>query len=270
MKIWPNDYYKWTGDINSLAQTAQLIIKNLFLEKFNISSTKNTITVRSIRKYQQTKILGSGKRCGKKSIFSYDDLSALVAAKFLIKDGWTINNILNITPESREAMNVVNNLLLGSSTVKDIDNFSINSKSARIAPLNPQNVSLDDLEVNGKVPPDFSQSLFNGSNYRESSYKKFDGAHSVQLNSLFSQNIQINDHVVAEINLNLKNNSIFDKQPDFLKPQKTDTYEISDWLKISINKNKFLKKDLKAIENELVNLNQIIDNLIKNKKGIYK
>ena len=82
LKTWPDYYTSWEGDLSSLVETANKIVSDLGYE--------GDITERSVRNYQHKTLVGRGLRQGKSSVFSFADLAGLVAAKTLVKEGWTI------------------------------------------------------------------------------------------------------------------------------------------------------------------------------------
>lgn len=85
MKIWPTDYQNWEGGFEELVSAAAEVIRHQ-------DPTAKPLTGRLVRHYIQTGVVGRGQRDGRQSRFGYQELSSLVAAKHLVKDGWTLDN----------------------------------------------------------------------------------------------------------------------------------------------------------------------------------
>lgn len=100
---WPNDYLSWKGRFDDLVETANEILKSQGL-------SDRPLTPRLLRHYQHIGAVGKGEKNGREAYFSHEDLAAVLAAKGLVKEGFTLNHattLLNSPPPSQKALNAV-------------------------------------------------------------------------------------------------------------------------------------------------------------------
>ena len=82
--MWSDAYQSWSGDFESLVQTANVILKDLGFDPVSASL---------VRHYQQRQLVGRGTREGRQSRFDLDDLRAVVETKCMAKEGWKLDQV---------------------------------------------------------------------------------------------------------------------------------------------------------------------------------
>lgn len=103
---WPDDYKSWTGTIQELADTATQVLQAL-------EPDVKAPNLRLLRYYQQSGVMGRGRKEGSQAIFGFEDLERVVAAKGLVKQNWTLDQAVSLM-DTHPAP--VSSLLYGSPT----------------------------------------------------------------------------------------------------------------------------------------------------------
>ena len=92
---WPDGYLDWSGGFDELVATANDVLRH-------IDPQASPLTTRTLRHYQQTNVVGRGEKLGRQALFTYHDLANAVAAKSLVKSGWTLNNAASLFDQSSQ------------------------------------------------------------------------------------------------------------------------------------------------------------------------
>lgn len=96
---WPDDYRQWSGDFRALVETAAEVLRAL-------EPTAKAPNERLLRYYQQQGVLGRGRKEGNRSVFTFEDLDRVVAAKALVNNSWTLEHAATLfanTPPAETA-----------------------------------------------------------------------------------------------------------------------------------------------------------------------
>lgn len=90
---WPDDYRNWSGTIKELADTAADVLRTL-------EPDVKSPNIRLLRYYQQSGVMGRGKKRGGQAIFGFKDLERVVSAKGLVKKNWTLEQAVSLMDSS--------------------------------------------------------------------------------------------------------------------------------------------------------------------------
>ena len=109
--VWPQDYRQWTGSFKELVTTAQEVLALL-------EPTAKPPTERLLRYYQQNNVLGRGRRGhGNQAVFGFEDLAAIVTAKGLVQQNWTLDNAAKLLATPGQKASDVSTMLYASPAV---------------------------------------------------------------------------------------------------------------------------------------------------------
>ena len=107
--LWPQDYQQWTGSFKELVAAAQAVVAQL-------EPQAKAPTERLLRYYQQQGVLGRGTRGhGNQAVFGFEDLAAIVTAKSLVQQNWTLDNAAKLFATPGQKASDVSSMLYSPS-----------------------------------------------------------------------------------------------------------------------------------------------------------
>ena len=97
---WPQGYLSWEGSFEELVHTATAVLAEL-------DPAAKPPTERTVRHYQQTSVVGRGRKEGRSAVFGFKDLEGIVTAKGLVQQGWTLDKAASLINSSPGVSNMV-------------------------------------------------------------------------------------------------------------------------------------------------------------------